>query len=65
MLLRSWLAKGTMLDETASKSRSKPSMMAEPKGRLTELLVCWGPNMAQMVLAHVVASVLEVKPPSV
>lgn len=83
--------KGTRLAVVDSKSRSKPLIVARPKGRrivvdvvlvvrvvvvrLVYLLVLFidavamvdggGPNMAQRVSAHVVASLGEAKPPSV
>jgi hypothetical protein len=61
---RSWLAKETRFEALDSKSKSKPSMAEEPKGRLVEELV-WGPKVAQMLLAALIADVESGKPPSV
>lgn len=65
MRVRSWVAKGTRFEAEDSKSKSKPSMEAEPKGRFTVGEDVWGPKMAQMLLAALMAEVESVKPPSV
>jgi hypothetical protein len=64
MRLRSWLAKGTILETPDSKSKSKPSIAADPKGRLTEDPAACGPKMAQMLFAALTADVESEKPPS-
>jgi hypothetical protein len=53
-----------MLETVDSKSKSKPSMAEEPKGRLTEEPDTEGPKMAQILLAAVTAEVGSEKPPS-
>ena len=62
---RSWFAKGTMLDTPDSKSKSKPSMTALPKGRLAFEPDLTGPKIDQRLLAALTAEVESVKPPSV
>jgi hypothetical protein len=61
---RSWLANGTMFETLDSKSKSKPSMTDEPKGRGDEEEVR-GPKMDHMLFAAVTAAAEEEKPPSV
>ncbi len=59
-------AKVGMLEAVASKSMSKPSTEAVPKGRrMVEEEEEVGPNMDQSVEAQVLASLAEAKPPSV
>jgi hypothetical protein len=53
-----------MLETVDSKSKSKPSTVALPKGRRVEALV-GGPKVCQMVLAPAMAAESLVKPPSV
>ena len=53
-----------MLETLDSKSKSKPSMAEEPKGRLTVEPDPCGPKMAQMLLAALTAEVESEKPPS-
>ena len=65
MRVRSRLAKGTMLETAASKSKSKPSTEALPKGRRAEELGSCGPKVAQIWSAAALACCSEVKPPSV
>ena len=65
MRLRRVLAKVRVLETVLSKSKSKPSMTAVPKGRGTVDPDCTGPNMAQSNSAAAVASAAEAKPPSV
>lgn len=62
--VRSWFAKAGMLDTVVSKSKSKPSITAEPKGRGTEAPVL-GPKMDQRFVAAVTAAAEVEKPPSV
>lgn len=58
-------AKGAMWEEGASRSMSKPSTEAAPKGRRAVGDEEGGPNMDQSVEAQVLASLGEAKPPSV
>lgn len=52
-----------MLDTVLSKSKSKPSITADPKGRISPEVS--GPNHDQRLFAAVVAACVDVKPPSV
>ena len=54
-----------MLETVDSKSKSKPSMTALPKGRLTFEPGWTGPNMAQMLFAALIAVWESGNPPSV
>lgn len=67
MRWRNAAANAGMLDVPASKSMSKPSTEAAPKGRRTAVVSEpeTGPNIDQSVDAHVEASLGEVNPPSV
>jgi hypothetical protein len=58
------LAKVGMLETVDSKSKSKPSMVALPKGRRAEVLV-GGPKVCQRELAPAMAAESLVNPPSV
>lgn len=62
---RSWLAKAGMLATGDSKSKSKPSTAALPKGRRVEGLLLGGPKVCQTLLAPAMAADSLVKPPSV
>jgi hypothetical protein len=53
-----------MLETVDSKSKSKPSMVALPKGRRVEVSV-GGPKVCQILLAPAIAADSLVKPPSV
>ena len=63
--LRSWFAKGGILDTTVSKSKSKPSTAAPPNGRGALEPAALGPKLAQTLLAAVTAASAEENPPSV
>lgn len=59
------LAKDTVLDTVDSKSKSKPSTTASPKGLLMLVFDVTGPKMAQTFCAAAIAAAEEVKPASV
>ncbi len=53
-----------MLETLDSKSKSKPSIAADPKGLLTAEPATWGPKIAQILFAALTAVVESEKPPS-
>jgi hypothetical protein len=59
------LANGTILFTVASKSKSKPSITADPNGLRAEEPDCTGPNVFHSRLAPATAAEDDENPPSV